>query len=150
MANTYTALHYHIVFSTKNRQPLIGPEVRERIWAFLGGIARANKATALCIGGTADHIHLLIMVPAAVALSKMVQLLKGESSKRTHETFPQVPNFAWQDGYGAFTVSKSQIPEVIRYIQGQEEHHRVKTFQEEYLGFLERHGIEYDKRYVWG
>jgi REP element-mobilizing transposase RayT len=150
MANTYTALHYHIVFSTKNRQPLIGPELRERICGFLGAIARENKATALCIGGTADHIHLLVMVPAAVALSKMVQLLKGGSSKWIHETFPQVPNFAWQDGYGAFTVSKSQIPEVIRYIKGQQEHHRARTFQEEYLDFLEKHQIEYDKRYVWG
>jgi REP element-mobilizing transposase RayT len=124
--------------------------VRERIWAFLGGIARENKATAIGIGGTADHIHLLIMAPAAMALSKMVQLFKGGSSKWIHETLPQMRDFAWQDGYGAFTVSKSQIPEVVRYIQGQQEHHRAKTFQEEYLGFLEKHGIEYDPRYVWG
>ena len=150
VANTYTALHYHIVFSTKNRQPLIGAQVRERIWAFLGGIAREDDMRALGIGGTADHIHLLIIAPASLALSKMVQLLKGGSSKWIHETFPQMHNFAWQDGYGAFTVSRSQIPEIIRYIQGQPEHHRAKTFQEEYLDFLEKNGIEYDKRYVWG
>jgi putative transposase len=150
MANTYTSLHYHIVFSTKNREPSIDSEVRERIWAFLGGITRENSAKALCVGGTADHIHLLIIAPAALALSKIVQLLKGGSSKWIHDTFPQMQDFRWQDGYGAFTVSKSQITEVVRYIQGQQEHHRAKTFQEEYLDFLEKHAIEYDKRYVWG
>lgn len=150
MANTYTSLHYHVVFSTRNREPLIPKDVRDRIWAFLGGIARENKMKALCIGGLEDRIHLLIMAPPAMALSKMVQLLKGGSSKWIHETFPAMRRFAWQDGYGAFTVSKSQIPEVIQYIQGQDEHHRAKTFQEEYLTFLEKHGIEYDERYVWG
>jgi putative transposase len=109
-----------------------------------------NDMRTLGIGGTADHILLLIIAPASLALSKMVQLLKGGSSKWIHETFPQMRDFAWQDGYGAFTVSRSQIPEIIRYIQGQHEHHRAKTFQEEYLDFPEKHGIEYDKRYVWG
>jgi len=150
MANTYTSLHYHIVFSTKNREHYIKKEVRERIWAFLGGIARENKLKALCVGGTADHIHILLMAPPAMALSKMVQLLKGGSSKWIHETFPEMRGFAWQDGYGAFTVSKSQLPDIVRYIQGQEEHHRGKTFQEEYVAFLQKHGIEYDERYVWG
>jgi putative transposase len=150
MANTYTSLHYHIVFSTKNREPFIKKDMRERIWAFLGGIARENKMTALYIGGTEDHIHILLMAPPAMALSKMVQLLKGGSSKWIHETFPEMRGFAWQDGYGAFTVSKSHLPEIVRYIQGQEEHHRAKTFQEEYVAFLREHGIEYDERYVWG
>jgi putative transposase len=150
MANTYTSLYYHIVFSTKNREPFIKKDMRERIWAFLGGIARENKMTALSIGGTEDHIHILLMAPPAMALSKMVQFLKGGSSKWIHETFPEMRRFAWQDGYGAFTVSKSQLPDIVRYIQGQEEHHRAKTFQEEYLAFLQKHGIEYDERYVWG
>jgi putative transposase len=150
MANTYTSLHYHLVFSTKNREPFIKKEMRERIWAFLGGIARENKMKALCVGGTDDHIHILLMAPPAMPLSKMVQFLKGGSSKWIHETFPEMRRFAWQDGYGAFTVSKSQIPDIVRYIQGQEDHHRAKTFQEEYLAFLQKHGIEYDERYVWG
>jgi putative transposase len=150
MANTYTSLHYHIVFSTKNREPHITNEIKERIWGFLGGIARENKMKALGIGGMADHIHLLIMAPPAMSLSKMVQLLKGGSSKWIHDTFPQIPSFAWQDGYGAFTVSKSQLPEIMQYIEGQGEHHRTKTFQEEYLAFLKRHAIEYDERYIWG
>ncbi len=150
MANTYTSLHYHIVFSTKNRENHIRAEAGDRIWAFLGGIARENKMKALCVGGTENHIHILIMTPPAMAPSKMVQLLKGGSSKWIHETFPEMRTFAWQDGYGAFTVSKSQIPEVIRYIENQHEHHRGKSFQEEYLAFLKTHGIEYDDRYVWG
>jgi putative transposase len=150
MANTYTSLHYHLVFSTKNREPFIKKEIRERIWAFLGGIARENKMKAICVGGTEDHVHILIMAPAAMPLSKMMQFLKGGSSKWIHETFPEMRRFAWQDGYGAFTVSKSQLPDIARYIQSQEEHHRAKTFQEEYLAFLQRHGIEYDERYVWG
>ena len=87
MANTYTSLHYHIVFSTKNRENHIGAEAKDRVWAFLGGIARENKMKALCVGGTENHIHILIMAPAAMALSKMVQLLKGGSSKWIHDTF---------------------------------------------------------------
>lgn len=150
MANTYTSLYYHVVFSTKKRKPLIGKDIRERLWAFLGGIARENKMKALCVGGMDDHIHLLIMAPPTLSPSKMVQLVKGGSSKWIHDTFAQMQDFAWQDGYGVFTVTKSQIPDIIRYIQGQGEHHRVKTFQEEYLLFLQKYGIEYDERYVWG
>jgi REP element-mobilizing transposase RayT len=150
MANTYTSLHYHVVFSTKNRENHIRAEAKDRIWAFIGGIARENKMKALCVGGTENHIHILLMAPPAIALSKMVQLLKGGSSKWIHDTFPGMRRFAWQDGYGAFTVSKSQIPEVIRYIENQHDHHRVKSFQEEYLAFLKTHGIEYDDRYVCG
>lgn len=150
MANTYTSLYYHVVFSTKKRKPLIGTGIRERLWAFLGGIARENKMKALCVGGMEDHIHLLIMAPPTLAPSKMVQWVKGGSSKWIHDTFSQMHNFAWQDGYGVFTVSKSQVPDIIRYIQGQGEHHRVKTFQEEYLLFLQKHEIEYDERYVGG
>ena len=150
MANTYTSLYYHVVFSTKKRKSLIETGIRERLWAFLGGIARENKMKALCVGGMDDHIHLLIMAPPTLSPSKMLQLVKGRSSKWIHDTFPQMQDFAWQDGYVVFTVTKSQIPDIIRYIQGQGEHHRVKTFQEEYLLFLQKHGIEYDERYVWG
>jgi len=150
MANTYTSLYYHVVFSTKKRKPLIQTGIRERLWAFLGGIARENKMKALCVGGMEDHIHLLIMAPPTLSPSKMVPLVKGGSSKWIHDTFPQMQDFAWQDGYGVFTVTKSQIPDIIRYIQGQGEHHRVKTFQEEYLLFLQKHRIEYDERYLWG
>jgi putative transposase len=150
MANTYTSLHYHIVFSTKNRELWIKPAFEERIWAYLGGIAKTNGMTPLQIGGIEDHVHVLLGAPAVLALAKMVQLLKGASSGWIKETFPPMKGFAWQDGYGAFTVSRSNVPSVSEYIQGQRAHHRTKTFQEEYRDFLQRHGIEIDERYVWG
>jgi putative transposase len=150
MANTYTSLHYHIVFSTKKRVRCIHLEIEQRLWEYLGGIARKHKISALQIGGTADHVHILVLAPASLSPSQMAQFLKGDSSKWVHGEFGGLRNFAWQDGYGAFTVSKSQLPQVIRYIQNQREHHRKKTFQEEYLELLKRHEIQYDERYLWG
>jgi putative transposase len=150
MANTYTSLHYHVVFSTKNRVPDIAQNIEQRVWAYIGGIARKHKMTALQVGGVEDHIHALVTAPPIYAPSQIAQFLKGESSKWIHEEFREMRGFGWQDGYGAFTVSKSNIPEVVRYIQNQREHHRKKTFQEEYRELLEKHGIEYDERYIWG
>lgn len=149
MANTYTSLHYHVVFSTKHRARLIGPAMDERVWSYLGGIARENDMTPLCIGGVEDHVHLLLGLPATLAVSKAVQLIKGGASKWVHDTFPELREFAWQDGYGAFTIGKSQIPDTMAYIRNQREHHRTKTFQEEYLAFLRKHEIEFDERYVF-
>ena len=150
MANTYTSLHYHIIYSTKNRERWIGNDVEQRVWEYLGGIARQNHMKAHQIGGVEDHVHLVVGLPATLAVSKAVQLLKGGSSKWIHDTFPNMAGFEWQDGYGAFTVSKSQLAEVIRYVVNQGEHHRVRTFQAEYREFLEKQEIEYDERYVWG
>ena len=150
MANTYTSLHYHIIFSTKNREPWIMRDIEQRIWEFIGGIARTHKMTALQVGGIEDHIHALVNAPPTIAPSQIAQFLKGESSKWIHEEFSMLRSFGWQDGYAAFTVSKSNIPKVIKYIQNQREHHRTKTFQEEYLEFLRQNGIEYDERYLWG
>jgi putative transposase len=150
MANTYTSLHYHIVFSTKNRELWIKPDIEQRIWAYLGGIAKQNKMKPLQIGGMDDHVHVLLGAPAVLAPAKIAQLIKGGSSVWVHETFPQMKGFGWQDGYGVFAVSKSNVPSVSEYIQGQREHHRVKGFQEEYRELLKRHEIEFDERYVWG
>jgi putative transposase len=150
MANTYTSLHYHVIFSTKNREPWIAQDIEKRIWRFMGGIARKHQMTALQVGGVEDHVHALVTAPPTIAPFQIAQLLKGISSKWIHEEFASLENFGWQDGYGAFTVSKSNIPEVIKYIQNQHEHHRKKTFQEEYLQFLKANGIEYDERYLWG
>ena len=150
MANTYTSLHYHIVFSTKNRIPYIKPEIEQRVWEYLGGVVRHHKMTALQVGGVDDHIHALIMAPPTIAPSQIAQYLKGDSSKWIHETFPALRTFAWQEGYGAFTVSKSGLEAVVNYIQHQRAHHQQKDFQAEYLDFLQRHGVEYDERYVWG
>ena len=150
MANTFVSLHYHIIFSTKNREPWISHDIEERVWKFLGGIARQNGMIALQVGGMPDHVHIILGLPATQTVSKAIQLLKGGSSKWIKETFPRMRGFGWQDGYGAFTVSKSNLPDVIEYVQDQREHHRVKSFQEEYPAFLIRHGIEYNERYVWG
>ena len=150
MANTYTSLFYHVIFSTKNREPWLRLEIEQRIWAYIGGVARVHKMTALQVGGVEDHIHVLVMASPTLAPSQIAQFLKGDSSKWIHEEFPALRKFSWQDGYGAFTVSKSNIPAVVSYIQNQREHHRKKTFQEEYREFLRQNGIEYDERYLWG
>ena len=150
MANTYTSLYYHIVFSTKNRVPWITQDIENRVWAYIGGIARHHRMTAIQIGGIEDHLHALVLAPPTLAPSQIAQYLKGDSSKWMHEEFPDLPGFAWQEGYGAFTVSKANVEGVIRYIQNQREHHQTKTFQEEYLEFLQMQGIDYDERYVWG
>ena len=150
MANTYASLNYHLVFSTKNRFPWLRLEIEQRVWSYIGGIARKHRMTALQVGGVEDHIHAHVMAPPTLAPFEIAKFLKGESSLWISEEFPALKRFSWQSGYAAFTVSKLEIPNVIRYIQNQREHHRVKTFQEEYLEFLNANGIDYDERYVWG
>lgn len=149
MANTFTSLHCHIIFSTKNREPWLRTDIEERVWSYLGGIARENGMKAGMIGGIENHVHLLLGIPPTLAISKATQLIKGGSSAWIKETFPGLPGFGWQDGYGAFSVSKSQVPDVTEYIRGQREHHRVKSFEEEYRAFLDKHEIQYDERYVF-
>jgi len=149
MANTYTWVHIHYVFSTKNRLPVLSKEIRERLWPYMGGIARENDMLAKAVGGAEDHAHLLLSLPTTLTISKGIQLIKGGSSKWLHETFPKMHDFAWQEGYGAFGVCISNIPDTIAYIAGQEEHHRRKSFQEEYLAFLKKHDIKCDERYLW-
>ena len=146
---SYVSSYFHCVFSTKERRPLITPELRVRLWPFMGGIARQNNLKAIEIGGVEDHVHILISLPASVPVSKAMQLIKGGSSKWVHETFPDQRLFAWQDEYGAFSVSVSQLDKTIAYIHGQPEHHRKMTFQEEFLELLKKHRIEYDERYLW-
>ena len=150
MANTYTSLNYHVVFSTKERFPWISLQIEQRVWAYIGGIARHHQMTALRVGGVEDHIHALIMAPPTIAPFQIAKVLKDESSLWIHQEFPWLKKFSWQVGYAAFTISKSAVPDVIRYIENQREHHRVKTYQEEYLQLLKANGIEYDERYLWG
>ena len=149
MANTFTSLHYHVVFSTKNREPWIRQDIEQRVWSYLGGIARENDMKALMIGGIENHVHLLLGLPPTAAVSKAVQLIKGASSGWMKETFSGLGSFGWQDGYAAFTVSKSLAPEVETYIRGQREHHRVKTFEEEYRAFLVKHEVPFEERYLF-
>ncbi len=150
MAHTYISNLMHCVWSTKDRRKLISADLQQRLWPFIGGIARQNDMKALAVGGVEDHIHILLSLPATLPVSKAVQLIKGGSSKWVSETFPSFGDFAWQEGYGAFSISVSHVEDTIVYIKKQAEHHRKKTFKEEYLTFLKKHGIEYDERYVWG
>jgi len=146
---SYVCAYFHCVFSTKERRPFITPALRERLWPYLGGIARENGITALSIGGVADHVHLLLSLPATMAIAKTMQLIKGGSSKWVHETFPDQRTFAWQEKYGAFSVSVSQVDKIVRYIENQETHHRKMTFQQEFIALLKKHGMACDERYLW-
>lgn len=150
MGHSYSSCLVHLVFSTKNRQRLISPELQDRLWPYLGGIAKQNDMTALAIGGTQDHVHMLVCIPANLSISKAAQLIKGGSSKWVHDTFPEQRHFAWQEGYGAFSIGVSGVADTIAYINNQAEHHRARTFEEEFVAFLKRHGVAYDERYVWG
>jgi putative transposase len=149
MANTFTSLHYHIVFSTKHREPWIARDQEERLWAYVGGIARENQLKPRLIGGMEDHIHILLGSPPTITVSEALKRIKGRSSGWVKENLPGCRGFGWQDGYAAFAVSKSQLGEEEDYIRKQREHHRWKTFQEEYRAFLERQEIAYDERYLW-
>src|SRR5690349_15823734 len=146
---SYISSYFHCVFSTKERQPSISPLLRERLLPFLDGIARQNEMRALEIGGVSDHVHMLLSLPSTLAISKAMQLIKGGSSKWVHETFPEHRLFGWQEEYGAFSVSVSQLEKTVEYIRKQPEHHRKMTFQEEFLALLKRHRVEYDERYLW-
>ncbi|MEX2218357.1 MAG: IS200/IS605 family transposase [Phycisphaerales bacterium] len=148
MPGTFTKLVYHLTFSTKHRLPHIAPDIRPRLYDYLGGSICGERGTLYAIGGTADHVHLLIRWRPDMSLSDLMRNVKGGSSTWVHQTLG-LREFAWQEGYGAFTVSQSGIEDVKAYIARQEEHHRVKTFKEEYIEFLDRHEIEYDLKYVF-
>ncbi|MDZ7305284.1 MAG: IS200/IS605 family transposase [candidate division KSB1 bacterium] len=150
MAHSYVSIMVHYVFSTKNRQKIITPDLEERLWPYMGGIARENNMKALAIGGVEDHAHVLLSLPSTLSIAKAIQLIKGGSSKWVSETFPTHRDFEWQEGYGAFSVSISHVNDTIIYINNQHEHHRKETFEEEYRAILKKHGIEYDERYVFG
>ncbi|HEX7137885.1 MAG TPA: IS200/IS605 family transposase, partial [Vicinamibacterales bacterium] len=137
MSSTHTSLHYHLIFSTKQRAPSIQPNVRDRMHAYLGGVIRGMEGVALDVGGTADHVHLVVGLKPTHTLADVLRVLKGDSSKWAHEELG-LNEFAWQEGYGAFTVSKSDLEAVRRYVQSQEEHHRKRSFQEEYRMLLEK------------
>jgi len=148
MPSTHLSLHFHIVFSTKDRHPFIVDEWRGRLHEYLGGLIRAGGAIPEAVGGTADHVHLLAGLRASRSLADFVQDIKQTSSRWVHENVG-VKNFAWQPGYGAFTVSVSHREAVRTYIAKQIEHHRTKTFQKEYVAFLQKHLVHYDEKYLW-
>ena len=149
MASTYTKLLYHIVYSTKERRPLITPDLREPLYKYIGGIIRGEGAHLIEIGGVQDHIHIVAKLKPIHAPAELIKIFKSKSSKWVNETPGRDFRFEWQTGYGAFTVSPSQLPTLIEYVRNQEEHHRKLTFQEEFIVLLKKHGIEYNERYLW-
>ena len=132
----------------KNVIPWIDSGLETRLWPYIGGIARENRMKALAIGGVFDHLHALLSLPSTMSFAKAVQLIKGGSSKWVHEEIG-IKKFEWQEGYGAFSVSQSQLKKTIAYINNQKEHHRKRTFKEEFLQLLDKHGIDYDPRYIF-
>lgn len=147
--STFTNLLFHVVFSTKYRQPTINALWQDELYGYIGGIIREEKGVLLKIGGVADHCHLLAKFSPTIAVSDMLRLIKTNSSKWINQRPDVKHKFQWQTGYAAFSVSESQSPIVGRYIANQQEHHRQKSFEEEFLEMLARHGIEYDPRYVF-
>ena len=150
MGHTYSCLLVHTVFSTKERRPLIHESIRHRLYDYMGGIARGEFGRTLIVGGAADHVHGLVSLHAAVSAAEAMRKWKSLSSKWVHETFPERVDFAWQEGYGAFSVSPSNTDAVMEYIRGQEEHHRRITFEEEFIALLARHGMAHEAERVWG
>ncbi len=143
-------LLYHIVFSTKDRRPLLrNDQLREHVWAYMAGVASNLHGHALRIGGYIDHAHLLLRIPAKIAVADFVRQLKANTSKHINEEKDSLLKFHWQDGYGAFTVSRSKEDAVVAYIDRQMEHHLDRTFQQEYLQMLADHQVEYDPKYLW-
>lgn len=149
MPRSYTNLIYHIVFSTKNRAPLITAEREERIYQYIGGTIRGLGGILLIINGVNDHIHLLVKLRPDKAVSDVLRELKSNSSGWMHDVFPETADFSWQNGYGAFTVSESQVERVKNYIARQKQHHGKESFETEFVSLLEKNGIEFDRRYLW-
>jgi REP element-mobilizing transposase RayT len=146
---SYVSSYHHCIFSTKERRPLITSGLQERLWPYLGGTAREHKMTAVEIGGVADHVHMLLSLPSSMAIAKGLQLIKGGSSKWVHDTFPEHRLFGWQVKYGSFSVSFSQLDNVVEYIRNQAAHHKKMGFKEEFISLLRKHHIQYDERYLW-
>ena len=149
MPGTYSQLLLHIVFSTNERRPHITTTLAERLYGYIGGIIRAEKGALSAIGGVEDHVHLYIRWRPDAPISDLMRTVKARSSRWVHEHFPECADFAWQEGYSVFSVSKSQEDVVRNYIARQREHHHKEDFRSELLRFLRAHGVEFDERYVF-
>src|SRR5947209_19319663 len=149
MSHSFTTLLYHLVFSTKERRPWLAKEIRPQVFAYLGGLLRDEGGIALSVGGVEDHVHLLVKLHQDRAVAPVLRAVKAGASRWVHKTFPELEAFAWQTGYGAFTVSQSQVEKVRNYIENQEEHHRTRPFQDEFRQLLRQHGVEFTEEDLW-
>ena len=149
MAHTYANLLTHVIFSTKDREPLIAPNLKPDLLAYLGGIVRELQGKAVAANSMPDHVHMLLYLPPGVAIAEALRIVKTNSSRWVHRTRSRHRGFGWQTGYGAFSVSQSNAASVVEYIREQEMHHRRMTFQEELITFLKKNGVAYDERYIW-
>ncbi|HEU5123446.1 MAG TPA: IS200/IS605 family transposase [Verrucomicrobiae bacterium] len=149
MPQSLSFLLVHVVFSTKDRTPLLGAEIRPALHGYLATVARNADCECFRVGGVADHVHLAIRLARTVTVADLVETLKTSSSKWLKTQSPALASFAWQRGYGAFSVGPSDLNALLHYIDNQDEHHRTRTFQDEYRAFLKKYGIDYDERYVW-
>jgi len=150
MSHTYVNCLIHVVFSTRNRQPLINASWKNDVHAMMGGIARDRGFPAMIVGGVSDHVHALVSLSSSMSLSEAIRILKLTSSKWINDTYFSDRSFTWQHGYGAFSVGLSSRDATVASIRNQEAHHQQLSFQDEFRYFLSRHGIAWDEKYIWG
>ena len=150
MAQSHSAMLAHLIFSTKNRDPVLRSDIRSELFRYFAGILKSESSTAHAIGGVEDHVHLLVTLPRTMTMASMVESLKTSSSKWLKTKADFLRTFAWQQGYAAFSVSRSQMYPVCKYIRSQEEHHGQMGFQDEMRTVLSKHELQFDERYLWG
>ena len=149
MAGKHISLLVHFVWSTAGREPWIGDDWRESLHSYIGGIVRNKNAKLISAGGMHDHIHLYASLPSTITIADFVNVVKSNSSRWVHDTYQNRKGFAWQEGYGAFSVSKSEERKVMSYIANQKQHHEKNSFKDEFRRFLEKYEVDYDERYMW-
>lgn len=147
---SYSSLYYHLIFATKNRQNYMDEVQLEEMYKYMTGVIKEMKAKLFMINGPSDHVHIALSTPPDLAVSDCVRTIKANASRWVHERFSNLRDFQWQEGYSVFSVSKSNMGSVVRYIQNQREHHKAVSFEEELKAFLEKHGVEYDPRFFPG
>jgi REP-associated tyrosine transposase len=149
MAHTFSNLLTHVIFSTKDRESLITPDLKSNLLAYTGGIVREIGGKEIVANSMPDHLHMLLWLPPGVAIAEALRIVKTNSSRWAHQKPNGHRDFAWQTGYGAFSVSQSNAASVMKYIREQEKHHRRLSFQQEFISFLKKNGVRYDQRYIW-
>ena len=149
MAHTFANLLTHVIFSTKDREPIIAPDLKPDLLAYMGGIVREIQGKTMAANSMPDHIHMLLWLPPSVAVADALRIVKANSSRWVHQRSSRYRGFGWQTGYGAFSVSQSSAPSVVKYIREQEKHHLRVSFQEEFISFLKKNRVPYDERYIW-